>query len=111
MAEVSKPLAQVLVDAIVRAVAEHPAVPAENRAAFYAVGPRLVQETIRSVLGCDSVQLTGWVIVPSERLARRDRILRALEAGEAPARIASRELVSVRWVRKLRQEVGGTGAP
>lgn len=111
MAEVSKPLAQILVDAIVRAVAEHPSVPAENRAAFYAVGPRLVQETIRSVLGCDSVQLTGWVIVPSERLARRDRILRALDAGEPPARIASRELVSVRWVRKLRQEVGGTSAP
>ena len=100
----SKPLAQVLVDAIVRAVAEHPSVPAENRAAFYAVGPRLVQETIRSVLGCDSVQLTGWAIVPTERLARRDRILRALEAGEPPALIASRELVSVRWVQKLRRE-------
>jgi hypothetical protein len=102
--QVSKPLAQVLVDAIVRAVAEHPSVPPENRAEFARVGPRLVQEAIQRVLGCDSVQLTGWVIVPSERLARRERIVRALEAGELPARIASRELVSVRWVQKLRRE-------
>jgi hypothetical protein len=106
--QVSNPLAQVLVDAIVRAVAEHPIVPPENRAAFYAVGPRLVQEAIQRVLGCDRVTLTGWVIVPTERLARRERILRALEAGEPPARIASREVVSVRWVRKLRQELCGT---
>lgn len=112
MAKVSsKPLSQVLVEAIVDAVGDHPSVPAENRSAWRAVGPRLVQEAIRSVLGCDSVQLTGWVIVPTERLARRERILRALEAGEPPARIASRELVSVRWVRKLRQDTGGTAAP
>lgn len=97
----------VMVDAIVRAVAEHNSVPPENRDVFYAVGPRLVQEAIRSVLGCDSVKLTGWSVVPTERLARRERILQALEAGEEPARIASRELVSARWVRKLRQESSG----
>ncbi len=111
MADVKRSLAQTVIDGIVEYVATSALLPPENRAAWYAQGPRLVEEAIRSRLGCDSVQLTGGVIVPSERLARRDRILRALEAGEAPVRIASRELVSVRWVRKLRQEMGGTGAP
>lgn len=99
-----KPLKHVLIDAILRSVVEHPSVPAETRATLYAVGPRLVQEAIRSELGCDSFELTGWSIVPAERVARRERIVLALQAGETTRRIASRELVSVRWVEKLRRK-------
>lgn len=98
-----QPLVHVLVAAIARAVVEHPSVPAENRDAFRAVAPRLIQEIIRQTLGCDSVQLTGWVLAPVERQARRERILSALLSGDKPRAIASRELVSVRLVEKLRK--------
>lgn len=97
-----KPLVHELLEAIARRLTASPAIPPENREAFAAVAPRLIEETIRSVLGCDTVQLTGWVIAPSERQARRERILAAIVAGEAAGVIASRELVSVRWVEKLR---------
>lgn len=107
-----RPLVHLLVDAIARRLVDHPSVPPENRAAFHGVAPRLVEEAIRAVLGCDSVQLTGWVIAPTERLARRERILAALSEGEDPNRIANRELVSVRWVRKLRRDATvGTATP
>ena len=105
------PLSHVLVAAIARTWVEHPSVPPENREALRAVAPRLIQEIIMATLGCDSVQLTGWVIAPAARLARRDRIIQALRAGEQAAHIASRELVSVRWIRKLRQEIEGTLSP
>lgn len=100
----NKPLVHELLAAIARRLTASPAIPPENREAFAAVAPRLIEEAIISVLGCDSVQLTGWVIAPSERQARRERIIAALRQGEPPAVIASRELVTVRTVQRLRQQ-------
>ena len=101
MNKTAKPLAHEVLDAIARLLTA--SLPPENRAVFAAAAPRLIDEAIRGVLGCDSVRLTGWVIAPAERQARRERIIAALRRGEAIPDIASSELVSVSLVYKLRQ--------
>ena len=106
-----QPLVHILVDAIARRLVEHPSVPPENREALRAVAPRLIEQAIMATLGCDSVTITGWVLAPMERQARRERILSALCAGEPAAAVASRELVSVQWVRRLRKSVVETVEP
>jgi DNA-binding NarL/FixJ family response regulator len=84
-------------------LAQHPAIPAEAREAFRATAISVIEHQITAMLGCDSVPLAGWTIVPSERQARRERIVEALQRGESPRAIASRELVTVRTVQRLAQ--------
>jgi hypothetical protein len=84
-------------------LAQHPSIPPETREAFRATVISVMEHQITAVLGCDSVPLAGWALVPSERLARRERIVEALRQGESPRAIASRELVTVRTVQRLAQ--------
>jgi hypothetical protein len=100
-----------LMGRIIAGGAEHLAkrwdVPAENREAFIAAAVSIFEQQVCDILGSDSVRLNGWIMLPSQRLARRDRILSALHDGDDPQAIASRELVSVQWVRKIRREFVG----
>jgi hypothetical protein len=80
-------------------------VPAENREAFIAAAVSIFEQQVCDILGGDSVRLNGWIMPPSQRQARRDRILSAMRDGDDLHAIASRELVSLRWVQKLRREV------
>jgi hypothetical protein len=92
-----------IIAAAAEQLAQHPSIPAENRDAFRLTAISVFEQQISDIIGCDTIQLTGWTIAPSERQARRDRIVAALRSGDQPAHIASRELVSVRWVEKLRR--------
>ena len=78
-------------------------VPAENAAAFRAQFIRVMEQAINDSIGTDTVPLSGWAITPSARQERRERIIEALQVGDSAATIASRELVSVQWVNKLRR--------
>ena len=113
MAELNKPKGVVhrILAAAAETLAQHPSIPVENREAFKAQVISVMEHQITAVLGCDSIPLAGWAIVPSERQARRDRIVEALRRGDASPHIASRELVSVRWVNKLRGTLAGTDTP
>ena len=64
-----------------------------------------VEQQICAVIGYDSLVINGWVMPPSARQARRDRIEAALAAGESPKVIAGRELVSPRWVLRIQAEM------
>jgi hypothetical protein len=92
-----------IIAAAAEQLAKHPSIPPENREAFRLTAISVFEQQVSAIIGCDTVQLTGWAIVPSERQARRERILDALRRGDVPSHIASRELVSVRWVEKLRR--------
>jgi len=98
-----------LVHAIIAAAADklsqHASIPPENREAFRATAVSVIEQQICSVIGYDTVQLTGWIIPPSQRLAQRERIVAAIHQGERPRVIASRELVSIRTVERLRCKV------
>lgn len=83
----------------------HPDIPPENRAAFRANAVHVFEQQISAVIGFDSIVISGWVMPPSQRLERRGRIEAALAAGESVRDIAQRELVSQRWVRRLREEM------
>jgi Trp operon repressor len=106
-----KPLAHVLLEAMADGIAKVEGIPADKADAYRTNMVSVLQQICRDVLGCDSVQITGWVITPSEREARRYRILQALHAGEMPARIASRELVSVKHVERLRRTAAREHCP
>lgn len=79
-------------------------VPAENADAFRAQFIRVMEQAINDSIGTDTVPLAGWVIAPSARQDRRERILGALQLGDDPAAIAARELVSVRTVQRMRHQ-------
>lgn len=83
-------------------------VPPENVAAYRAQFVRVMEQAINDSIGTDILPLSGWSIVPSERQARRERIIAALRNGEKPQAIASRELVTVRTVQLVRAEVAKT---
>jgi len=87
-------------------LAQHPSIPAESREALSAAAVSVFECAINDMLGADSVRFGGWAIAPSQRNARRERIIEAIRAGHSTAEIASRELVSVRWVNKLRSGMG-----
>ena len=86
-------------------------VPAENAVAFRAQFIRVMEQAINDSIGTDTVPLSGWAITPSARQERRERIIEALHRGDTSPAIASRELVSVRWVNKLRVALAGTSPP
>ena len=80
-------------------------VPAENVEAFRAQFIRVMEQAINDSIGTDTVPLSGWAITPSARQERRARIIEALQRGESAEAIASRELVTPRTVRRLRESV------
>ena len=94
-----------IIAAVADKLAQHPSIPPENREAFRATVISVFEAQVCAFIGYDTVRITGWVIAPSERRARHDRIVAALHDGQTSAQIASRELVSVQWVNKLRRTV------
>jgi len=86
-------------------LAQHPSIPVDSREAFSAAAVSVFECAINDMLGADSVRFGGWAIVPSQRNARRERIIEAIRAGHSTAEIASRELVSQRQVQRLQREM------
>ena len=80
-------------------------VPAENAAAFHAQFIRVMEQAINDSIGTDTVRWAGWVIAPSARQDRKDRIVDALRRGDSLDAIASRELVSARTVRRVKDQL------
>ena len=105
----SRSLLQTIIHAAAERLADDPCIPDENRAAFRATAVTIFEQQVSAVLGADTVRISGWIIPPSVRQDRRERIERALRDGETPKAIAGRELVSERYVRKLRAELAGAG--
>ena len=60
---------------------------------------------INDSIGTGTVPLAGWVIAPSARQDRRERIVDALRRGDSLDAIASRELVSARTVRRVKGQL------
>lgn len=109
-----------LLSSFIAAAAErlsmHPCIPPENREAFRASVVSVLEQLVVGMFGGITVRMTGWVVAPSLRQDRRDRIESALLAGESVRAIAGRELVSERYVRKLaawlrEQDSCGTKGP
>lgn len=92
---------QRIIHAAADKLAADPTIAPDARDAYRAAIVHVFEATICDLIGCDTVQISGWSIAPSARANRRERILQALEAGEPVRTIAARELVSERWVRKL----------
>ena len=109
----SRSLLQTIIHAAAERLADDPCIPDENRAAFRATAVSIFEQQVSAVLGADTVRITGWIIPPSVRQSRRERIEQALRTGEALKAIAGRELVSERYVRKLRADMqpDGTETP
>lgn len=107
MADLSKPrsLLQNIIAGAAERLSMHPSIPEEDRAAFRATAVHVFEQQISAVIGFDSIVVSGWVMPPSQRLERRGRIEAALAAGEAVRDISQRELVSQRWVRRVREEM------
>lgn len=107
-------LLQIIIHAAAERLAANPCIPPENREAFRATAVYIFEQQVSAVIGGDTLRVTGWAVPPSARRDRRERIEQALLAGESPKLIAGRELVSERYVRKLRAEMesaGGTSTP
>lgn len=98
-------LLHVIIAGAAERLAAHPSIPAANREAFRATAVSIIEQQISAVIGGDTLRITGWVMPPSARQDRRDRIEAALQAGESPKVIAGRELVSRRWVEKVAAEM------
>ena len=90
-----------IIEATADRLASDVAIPEANREAYRAQIIHVMEHAVSSILGSDRARVYGWVTPPSERESRRARIDAAIAAGESPAAIASRELVSDRWVRML----------
>lgn len=105
MAELSKPKGVIhcILGKAADMLARFDQIPAENADAFRAQFIRVMEQAITDSIGTDTVPLSGWVIAPSARQERRERIIEALQRGDESACIASRELVSVQWVNRLRR--------
>lgn len=107
-----KGLLQTIIHAAAERLADHPAVPAPHKAGFRLAAISIFEQQVSAVIGADTLRISGWIIPPSARHDRRERIMQALASDEPPKRIAGRELVSERYVRKLRAELArGTVTP
>lgn len=104
-----KGLLQIIIHAAAERLAADPAVPASHKEAFRLTAISIFEQQVSAVIGSDTLRISGWIIPPSARQDRRDRILQALASNEPPKRIAGRELVSERYVRKLRAEMLARG--
>lgn len=116
MAEVGRPqgVLQRIIHGAAARLAAHADVPEAHREALRTTAVSIFEHEVCRVIGCDTVQISGWSIAPSERANRRERILAAIAAGDAARVIAARELVSERYVRKLRADMAdaaGTESP
>jgi hypothetical protein len=105
MAEVGRPqgVLKQFIDRGAAKWAAHVDVPDENREALRATAVRVLESLACEMFGPARVYIRGWVTEPSTRADRLQRILDAIAEGEPPKAIAARELVSVRWVEKLRR--------
>lgn len=109
MATMNKPrgLLRTIIDGAAERIALQTWVAPENREAMRATAVSILEQQISAVLGSDSITLSGWVMPPSQRLERRERIEAALRAGESVKVISGRELVSQRWVFRVQAEMRG----
>lgn len=107
MADLKKPrsLLQTIIDGAAERIAMQSWVPPENREAMRSTAVSIIEQQISAVLGADSITVSGWVIPPSQRQDRRQRIEAALRAGEPVKAIAGRELVSQRWVWRVHADL------
>ena len=111
MATLNRPRSplRTIIDAAAESIAAQSWVLPENREAMRAAVVSIFEQKVSAVIGYDSVVISGWVMPPSARQARRDRIEEALAAGESPKAIAGRELVSPRWVLRIQAEMRAAG--
>ncbi len=107
MVDLTKPrsLLRNIIAGAAERIAMQPWVPPENREAMRITAISIFEQQISAVVGYDSIVVSGWVMPPSQRMERRERIEAALAAGESAKSIAGRELVSERWVRMVRAEM------
>lgn len=107
MAALNKPrsLLQCIIDGAAERIATQFCILPENHEAMRDAAVHIIEQQISAVLGADSIVISGWLMPPSQRLARRERIVAALRAGERAQAIADRELVSARWVWRLQAEL------
>lgn len=107
MATLNKPrsLLQTIQEVLAERLSRYKHVPADDPEAFRRLVVAEHEQTISAVLGADSIVVSGWVMPPSQRLDRRERIEAALRAGESVKAIAGRELVSQRWVWRVQAEM------
>lgn len=98
-------LLHTIIEGAAERLALHPSIPEANRQAFRATAVHVIEQQISAVIGSDTLRITGWAVPPTQRLERRERIERALAAGESVKVIAGRELVSQRHVRRLRADL------
>jgi hypothetical protein len=94
------------------AFADRLQVPPENREAFRLTFESVMIDAFRIDRVGEKLPTWGLYVAKTtdqERQQRQRRILQALASNEAPASIAKREQVSVRWVRVLRAKAGGQG--
>jgi hypothetical protein len=101
----SRSTLQTIIAGAAERIAMQPWVPLENREAMRATAVSIFEQQIIAVIGADSIMISGWVMPPSQRLQRRERIEAALIAGESVRAVAQRELVTQRWVRRLREDL------
>ena len=94
-----------LLSAGLEQLADHYRVEPERRAAFVASGVHIIEAQASAMWGGEQVRM--WVSrTPSaERAARRERVVRALKAGEDPAAVAQREGITERHARRLLGQV------
>jgi len=104
LADLNKPRNPLLdvIDSIAERMSLDPSIPDERRAAFRLNAVHVGQQMVAAIIGGDLVY--GWVMPPGQRLERRERVEAALVRGESVKVIAGRELVSRRWVEKVRAE-------
>lgn len=90
-----------LLSAGLEQLANHYHVAPERREAFIHQGVHIIEAQASAMWGGEQVRL--WVSrTPSaERAARRERVVRALKAGEDPAAVAKREGITERHARRL----------
>lgn len=107
MVDLNKPrsLLQTIIASAAERLSMHPSIPVENREAFRYTAVHIIEQQISAVIGSDSLMISGWVMPPSQRLQRRERIASSLLAGESVRAIAQRELVSQRWVFRLQSDL------
>ena len=110
MAELSRPKGVIhcILGKAADMLARFDQIPAENVDAFRAQFIRVMEQAITDSIGTDTVPLSGWVIAPSARQDRRDRINEALRRGDCMHAIASRELVTLRTVQLARNALRKT---
>lgn len=95
-----------MIGAIADRLAADPSIPTENRAEFRAQVVIVVESELARLFGGADLLMYVPKFSPERRRAREKRIAAAIAAGEAPERVARREDVSERHVRRIRARFG-----